>query len=314
MGSKKDPEVIAVTELNTPEKKDKRGLVLAGGGDRYAFELGVLEGLAEKFPKLNYDFMSGTSAGALHVGTLGMYETLKPGVEHAIRVFESLKGSESIYNRHAPFGKLHGLWKNSFYDSSPLAELVHDQLDIDKIREVGRQLRFGCVDFASGKYFEADQSSANLAYYILGSSAFPGFLTPVSIDNKLIIDGGVRRVTPLKSAIQAGCTEIDVILTSPQRTPPASTDDNWLGTKFSAITILLRTLELLTKELYVRDLKMCELHNAHAAAGISDKAYIKLNIFEPDDPFPGQSLEFDVGNMTLMREAGREVARREWVS
>ena len=43
-----------------------RALVLAGGGARAAYEVGVLAGVAERAPGLEFPIVTGVSAGAIN--------------------------------------------------------------------------------------------------------------------------------------------------------------------------------------------------------------------------------------------------------
>ncbi|HYR47115.1 MAG TPA: patatin-like phospholipase family protein, partial [Thermoanaerobaculia bacterium] len=47
-------------------EKDSLGLVLTGGGARAAYQVGVLRGLARHFPDVQFDIITGVSAGAIN--------------------------------------------------------------------------------------------------------------------------------------------------------------------------------------------------------------------------------------------------------
>lgn len=287
-----------------------RALVQSGGGKKGAFHLGVLDVLIGEQGR-EYDYMAGVSVGALNTGMLAQFPEgeLEQGLRALAAVWEDLGGTSSVW-KHWFLHQLAGVWKDSFYDSSPLAALVAKHFDQEKLKASGRVVRFGAVAYGSGNYYEATEKDEDLGKWILASAAFPGFLTPMKIAGDLWVDGGARRVTPLKGAIDYGCNEIDVILSGPRKTVPKSLSDNFLGTKRSALTISLRALEVLMDEIFERDVKVAEVYNeAIRSGGAGDKRLIRLNVYEPLEPFPGDSLTFDPVEIAEMRAAGREVAR-----
>jgi hypothetical protein len=83
-----------------------------------------------------------------------------------------------------------------------------------------------------------------------------------------LVDGGVRNITPLSSAFDAEPEEIYVLLTSrlmrSGNALPASGvhehtdqqwDDNWLGTRVSGLDVLKRTVDILTDEVDLDDIR-----------------------------------------------------------
>jgi NTE family protein len=81
----------------------KRALVLSGGGEKGAFQVGVLSQLLEDDPKLDYDIYTGISVGALNASMLatGPLNQTLPKLEKIW--FEKVKGNGSIWKHHALF-------------------------------------------------------------------------------------------------------------------------------------------------------------------------------------------------------------------
>lgn len=296
-----------------------RALVLSGGGRKGAFQVGVLSELLTGLQTIEYDYMAGTSVGALNVAKLAHApkNCLRYEVEKLKKLWLDIAGNEDVWKHWFFFGRAAGAWKDSFYNSAPLRKLLEKHIDPAVVRaaskEAGRQLRFGVVGVGSGEYAEVTEDEEDLVTWILASSAFPGFLLPQEANGDLWVDGGARRITPLKGAIDAGCTHIDCIITSPRRTKPKSLDDNWLGTKRSGVTIALRTIELMMDELYLRDIKICEIYNQVAEAHPDfGKKVITLRVFEPPeslDDTATDSLEFGPEHIRYMIEEGRKVGK-----
>jgi predicted acylesterase/phospholipase RssA len=201
-----------------------------------------------------------------------------------------------------------GLWKSSFYDSSPLVKMVKQYVTDVAMKSSGREVRFGAVAYGSGQYFEATQNTSNLAAWIAASASFPPFLTPQKINNDFWMDGGVRCITPLKGAIDYGADVIDVILASPRGDAKAPISSN-----LSAISVAMRAIELQGDELFARDLKIADLVNQLVAAGSasSSQRSVTINVYEPTAPLlTGEftSLQFNPVKIRSMMDAGRQVA------
>src|SRR3990172_12644353 len=67
------PRSSAMTDI---ADKPKVGLILAGGGARAAYQVGVLKAIAEMLPPdcpNPFPILSGTSAGAINATTLAIY-------------------------------------------------------------------------------------------------------------------------------------------------------------------------------------------------------------------------------------------------
>jgi len=71
----------------------KTGLVLAGGGARAAYQVGVLKAIKEMLPdpKVNpFPIISGTSAGAVNAGSLAVYaDDFGKSVDYLLEVWRN---------------------------------------------------------------------------------------------------------------------------------------------------------------------------------------------------------------------------------
>ena len=118
-----------------------RALVLSGGGCKGAFQVGALQHLMVNLKK-QYDVYCGVSVGAINCAHLAMYPKSE-GVTAAMDLHELWKNLETkkVYKRWFPFGKLHALWKKSIYNSKPLKQMMHRELDKPRMRNSGCRLR-----------------------------------------------------------------------------------------------------------------------------------------------------------------------------
>ncbi len=291
----------------------KRGLVMSGGGSKGAFTQGVLVELAKTGE--DYEFVSGVSVGALQAGMISQFPMgqLEDAADALDKIWLDIKGDKDIYKRWF-FGKLAGLIeKDAFYNSSPLHEIINRHVHDEPARKSGRTLRIGCCSYGKGHYWEATELTPRLWKWVAASSGFAPFLLPVRIDDDLWMDGGYRCVTPLKSAVEHGCDEIDVVITGPAVTGKRSPEDNWWGTKINAFSVAMRCVDLMASEVFLRDVQYAESINKLIDAGhpsTKNKRKIKLRLFVPEHPLNGGSLSFAPKLLRERREHGIEVAQR----
>jgi NTE family protein len=290
----------------------KRGLVMSGGGSKGAFTQGVLVVLSREE---DYDFVSGVSVGALQAGMISQFPVgeLQEAVAALDDIWLGLKGNKDIYKRWI-WGKLAGLVnKDAFYNSKALQGIIQKHVkDVDACAS-GREVRIGCCSFGKGQYWEAQQDTPELWKWVAASSGLEPYLLGVWINDDLWMDGGYRCVTPLKSAVAAGCEEIDVIITGPATTNTKDPHDDWWGTKRNAYHVGMRCVELLTDEVYLRDVQYAESINNLIDAGhpaAKGKHKIKLRLFVPEHSLSGGSLNFSPEIIRERREHGIEVAQK----
>lgn len=251
-----------------------RGLVLSGGGANGAFEVGALQHIiGEK--KIHYDVICGVSVGALNGSILAQYPEgqEEASMEHLSNIWEQVNRDSDIYKKwyggwlwHLP-----ALWKRSIYCTAPLQKIVHEHVNEARFRTSDKQLFIGAVCLNTGEYKVWDKSSPDITEAILASSSFPVFFEPVQINHKWYTDGGLRDITPIKAAIDAGCTRIDVIqcgsaelLQFPSGAP-------------STLKQVQIMLEVVFDEIDRNDYEKAQMINKLVKAGVSDKKLIELH-------------------------------------
>lgn len=280
-----------------------RALVLSGGGSRGAFQIGVLKRWMGDLEQ-DYDIMCGVSVGALNVA--GLVHTPFGQPRKAIEWMEQfwltkVTGTDAIYKRWFPFGRLHSLWKRSVYDSSPLINLVKDNIDLSKVSSCGRRVAVGAVCLDTGEYEFGTEKDQNFVDWVLASSSFPVFLTPIEINGKLYSDGGLVNITPLGQAIRMGADEIDVVMCS----DPFAKDE-WSSTgKMAVPDQILRTVGIMSDRIAQFDIEEIGLKND--LADISDKyKKIKVRVVVPSRPLNVDSLTFNPEDTRRLIQQGYE--------
>jgi len=284
-----------------------RALVLSGGGSKGSYQAGALKYiLGEK--GVTYDALCGVSVGAINVAFLAMYKTGQEleSSDKLAQMWSQLDNS-SIYKRWFPFGRWHAIWKKSFYDSSPLHDLLKTEIDLEKIRESGKQVNVGTVSLSSGKYTIFDQTSDHFIDAVIASASFPGMLTPVSFLGQLWTDGGVKEISPIKKAVELGADIIDVIITN-----PAVRTKKFIENP-TTVDILKRSIDLSTDKIMANDIEKVEMYNILAQNMLTHKKYVKLNIIRPESNLIEDLLDFRPEKIREMMEKGYKDAVANYI-
>lgn len=260
-------ETVAIPTDN--ENRPAIGLVLSGGGARGAAHLGVLKVLEQN--RIPVDFIAGTSMGAIIGGLYASGLSLEQ-IESALSeidwddillddprrkylpyrkkreddefLVESAAGFRDGEVR-LPAGLLQGqkLLLKLKSLTLPVAHVRHfDQLHIPFCAVT--------TDISNGKMVILD--SGDLALAMRASAAIPSVFSPVEIDGKLLVDGGVSGNLPVSVVQQMGAQRIIAVDISTPLTEQAELD-NVLAITDQLTTILTRnnteaSLALLEKD------------------------------------------------------------------
>lgn len=280
-----------------------KALVLSGGAAKGAYQVGALKYILNEL-RVSYDVLCGVSVGALNCAFISMFpKGAEQGAYTALEGLWRRIDTKKIYKRWFPFGRLHGLWLSSLYNSRPLLNWIQSELDVEKIKSSGKICAVGAVSLTSGRYKIFDQNYPDFIKAVAASSSYPGMLIPIEIEGELWSDGGIKEITPLQAAINLGATEIDIIITSPMEdTKPFPINPN-------AINVLTRTLDLITDELIYNDIhKSILINDLVLHDGCPGKRFIKFNIIRPNFNLIDDSLDFSPSKIEEMMEKGYEDA------
>ena len=186
----------------------KTGLVLEGGGMRGLFTAGVMDVLMEH--GIRFDGIVGVSAGA----TFGCnYKSRQPGrvLRYNIRFKDEPRymGLRSLLRT----GDLVGA--EFSYHTMP-NEL--DVLDRDTFRSDPTEFHVVCTDAETGQpvYHRIDDMDDVEADWIRASASMPIVSRPVSLDGRLLLDGGISDSIPLRYFEGMGFLRNVVVLTQPK--------------------------------------------------------------------------------------------------
>jgi NTE family protein len=224
-----------------------RALVLAGGGARAAYEVGVLSAIAERAPELEFPILTGVSAGAINAVYLAAHPGPLPAAVAALRAQWSRLVVDRVY-RVRPAALLGSLLRGlarALLSRRGGTAAVHGLLDMSPLRRVlEATLDFGAIDakIAAGRLRAAALSAT--AYpggetvtfvhgppdaptwrrasryavrdrlnmrHVLASAALPILFPAVRIGAGYYGDGSVRQTAPLAPAIHLGAQAILVV-------------------------------------------------------------------------------------------------------
>lgn len=232
-------------------------LVLAGGGARAAYEVGVLSAIAERSPGLEFPILTGVSAGAINAVYLAAHSGTLSAALTALRTHWSELTVDRVY-RIQPWrltrallrgatGTLLGTREDAavvhgLADMSPLRESLAARLDFNGIDEnitAGRlrAVALSATSYASGgtvtfvhgppdapTWRRAMRSAVRARLtldHVMASAALPILFPAVRLADGFYGDGSVRQTAPLAPAIHLGARAILVVT---QRSEPELTD------------------------------------------------------------------------------------------
>jgi hypothetical protein len=181
-------------------------LILSGGGARGAFQVGVIEHLI-KDKKINFRVLSGISVGSLNASMLAQAggENEEEQIEELIRsydelksIWKNIKNNKSIYKTN-----IWNTFKYSLFDTSPLKKLIKKHIDPKKLNKSPRQLIVGSVSLNDGTLHLIYKNQHKIHDYILAGCSIPGVFNPISLEEGLMVDGGVRKELLIEPTIEA---------------------------------------------------------------------------------------------------------------
>lgn len=205
-------------------KRPKIGLVLTGGGAKGFAHIGVLKVIEKAGIKI--DYIGGTSMGAV-VG--GLYasgysaqqidsifqntnfdELLQDYIPRTSKSFYEKKNDE-LYAMSLPFNKFSlGVpiaLSKGMYNYNLLTKLTHK---VRHVRDFNKlPIPFLCIATNIETGEQLVLNNGYLPQALLASSAFPTLFSPVEIDGKVLIDGGVTNNYPIDEVKKMGA---DIII------------------------------------------------------------------------------------------------------
>ena len=237
-------------------------VVLTGGGARAAYQVGVLRGIARRFPDIQLDVITGVSAGAINAAFLASRPGGLPGavdelvglwsdlqVQDVFRVdLASLGAQLARWLARLASGGTAGLETKGLVDTSPLGALLTRALPRGPGGEIAgiaenvarcrpRAVALTTLDYRTGQTITWVQGcgislwerplrrsveTSLTVEHVMASAALPLFFPAVRVAGSWYGDGGIRLSAPLSPALHLGARRILAISTSHRETLAAA--------------------------------------------------------------------------------------------
>lgn len=184
-----------------------RAFVLGGGGNRGAYEVGMLEALAER--AIAPDLVVGTSIGAINGAAFAGDPTLDGAhrlVDRWLDVESDNPFELSLLRTAAVALRSSG---THLLDPGPAESFVRSVVGVERIEDL--RVPFGCVAACIETATEAWFESGPIVDAVMASSALPGVFPPRRIGDRHYLDGGIVNSIPVERAIELGATELFVL-------------------------------------------------------------------------------------------------------
>ncbi len=228
-------------------------LVLAGGGARAAYQVGILRSLARNFPKLEIPIVTGVSAGAINAAHLAnSRESFPESVRQLTELWESITIDQVFRTDMPALALTMARWAvrlvsggvnlsppaRGLVDTTPLRHFLEQALDTKEglltgIEENIRSGRLTAAGLTTTNYTNGESNTwiqskdlsawerpgrrsvgARLGIdHIMASCALPLFFPASKIGHDWHGDGGVRLTAPLSPALHLGASRMIAVST-----------------------------------------------------------------------------------------------------
>lgn len=236
----------------------KTALILSGGGARAAYQVGVLQALADVLPddcENPFPIICGTSAGAINALAIAAHKgNFKSAVNALAYMWENLDigqvylhGWGDIFKGLGYLGLSlfnEGMGRRrplSLLDNAPLWNLLGSKINFENINhsvESGKLLAVSvsAMGYTSGhsvSFFQGNPALQGWSRYrrsgvathlrlehLLASSAIPTIFPAVRINREYFGDGALRQLAPISPALHLGADALFVVGVSGNRSAP----------------------------------------------------------------------------------------------
>ncbi|MDP2639025.1 MAG: patatin-like phospholipase family protein [Candidatus Azambacteria bacterium] len=211
------------------EKPKKIGLALGGGAARGLTHIGVIKALENA--GISIDYIAGTSMGAI----IGGYYAATKDIRRLEEVFSNIKRKDVFSFRDLIKNK-----DGAFFKGELIANRLRKELGDIEIEKC--QIPFTAVATNVNNGEEELLNTGNLADAIGASSAIPLIFSPVEINGKLLMDGGLANPVPADVVKKMGAEYVIAVDTS-SRWLEVSKEMVSVKDMYGVITQALSTLE-----------------------------------------------------------------------
>ena len=199
-----------------------RGLLLGGGGDKAAYQAGVIKALVELDPRgVAYDVVVGISGGALNAATFAKYN-----IDDEMWVSQDLVDLWS----HIRARDMYQMWPSplisilkqpSMLDTAPQHKFVNALFNPSKLALKNRQVYVSVTKYETFENELISSKDSRFLNAVVASSAFPGIYPPVKLNDTLYLDGAFNFIHPIQSIVdkcihaEAGSRDVHIDIIVP---------------------------------------------------------------------------------------------------
>ena len=205
-------------KINMNKKNEEYGLVLAGGGIKGAYQVGVWKALKEIGIKITA--ITGASIGSINGAFM-----IQNDIKKMVKLYENINISDVIEVNSKidaekdilSISNIRKIFKeyieNKGLGNAPLKNMLSKNLDIDLI--YNSNIDYGLISYSFKnkkpiQLFKKDIPKEKLIDYILASSCFPIFKSQ-KIGDVELVDGGFFDNAPINMLIDKGYKKIIVV-------------------------------------------------------------------------------------------------------
>ena len=184
------------------------GLVLAGGGGKGAYEIGVLKALAEEGILKNVKAVAGTSIGAVNAVLYAQGD-----FDKAYKAWDDI--DMSVLFDLDPSKMMAG---KALASRNEMNRLMDNYVDYDRISSGEMEIYCGVAEDLGGDRYNGEymrlnhKSTGEIRNILMASTAMPVIYDAVSIGGKNYRDGGLVDNEPVKPLYDAGLRKFIVIV------------------------------------------------------------------------------------------------------
>jgi NTE family protein len=250
--------------------------VLSGGGSLGAVQVGMLQALRDH--DVAPDVLIGASAGALNAAFVAGHGFSAGSLEQLARVWRRLRRQDVF-----PLSPRHQLLalagaRPSLCSADRLRALIDSHLAYDRLEDTDIPVHVVATDVLSGTEVVLSRGDPRTA--VLASSAIPAVFPTVTVEGRVLFDGGVANNTPISQAVALGADRVIVI--------PAGVACALSQPPRSAVATAVHALTLLIEQRLVLD-----------AAAFHDE--VELVVLPPLCPLSVSALDFRSAGLLIER-------------
>lgn len=271
----------------------KKGLVLEGGGLRGLFSAGVIDVMMEN--DIHYDGIIGVSAGACFGCNYKSHQ-----------IGRCLRYNVNFSNDPRYMG-LKSLWKTGNLVSADFAYRTLPQkldvFDFETFRNDPTEFYLVCTDVETGEtvFKKVDDMDDEGLDWLRATASMPIVSTPVEIEGRKLLDGGISNSIPLEFFQSIGYERNIVVLTQPKG----------FFKKKTKLMPLFKMFYSRYPYIITAMARRHEMYNAQLEYITAQEKLGNTLLIYPEEALPIGRTEQNIGKMRHVYEMGRAAAEQK---